>query len=574
MNQLTFHDLLIAGGSALIAACLSGCATPANGPLLGAEPKAACESLKSVVVDADKIAWPGQTSGAATVDSATWEVASPLSFNDRAPFAGAAITPATPSFCKVVGHIAPVDPKADPIVFQVNLPTAWNGRSVQFGGGGFNGTLITGTGLPPAALYEAPGPLARGYVTVGTDSGHQIKPGMSPMAFALNDEMLVNFAHAAYPKARSVSVELMKKAYGSAPAKLYFMGSSEGGREALTMAQRYPTAFDGIFSRVPVIHWTGLQFAGTRAGAATFGEAWLSPAQVKLFHDRQLAACDALDGLADGVISNVKACRQRFEPRQLLCKPGVPANECLSDAQVRAIEVLRSPFRFPFPLANGLAEYPGWGIGGENAPPSGSAGGWRAWWTGTTAPAYPPALPGNGIAWFFGASALQNFYARNTGTDPRRLVADPQSVASRIGEVSALMDSTNPDLSVFHARGGKLIVLEHLADYAQSPYAGIEYVDSVRRAMGAKTSEFLRLYAAPGVDHVAIGAPANVDMLVVLRDWVEQNKAPSSLAVVEQEATPPFRPLRARPLCEWPLWPRYKGSGDPNVDVNFSCTSS
>ena len=218
-------------------------------------------------------------------------------------------------------------------MFQVNLPAAWNGRSVQFGGGGFNGSLITGLGLPPAAPYEAPGPLARGYVTVGTDSGHQTRPGMSPMAFALNDEMLVNFAHAAYPKVRNVSVELMKKAYGSAPAKLYFMGSSEGGREALTMAQRYPTAFDGIFSRVPVIHWTGLQFAGTRAGAATFGEAWLSPTQVKLFHDRQLAACDALDGLADGVISNVDACRQRFQPRQLLCKPGARADACLSDAK-------------------------------------------------------------------------------------------------------------------------------------------------------------------------------------------------------------------------------------------------
>lgn len=574
MNQATLTRLLGTGGSALIASLLAGCAAPAQGPLLGADPKAACESLKSVVVDADKISWPGQTSGAATVDSASWEAASSLAINDRAPFPGAAITPATPSFCKVVGRIAPVDPKVDPIMFQVNLPAAWNGRSVQFGGGGFNGTLITGLGLPPAAPYEAPGPLARGYVTVGTDSGHQARPGMSPMAFALNDEMLVNFAHAAYPKVRNVSVELMKRAYGSAPAKLYYMGSSEGGREALTMAQRYPTAFDGIFSRVPVIHWTGLQFAGTRAGAATFGEAWLSPAQVKLFHDRQLAACDALDGLADGVISNVDACHQRFQPRQLLCMPGARADECLSDAQVRAIEVLRSPYRFPFPLANGLAEYPGWGIGGENAPPSGSAGGWRAWWTGTTAPSYPPTLPGNGIAWFFGAGALQHFYARSTGTDPRRLVADPQSVAARIREVSGLMDSTNPDLSMFHARGGKLIVLEHLADYAQSPYAGIGYVESVRRTMGATTSEFLRLYTAPGVDHVATGAPANVDMLAVLRDWVEENKAPSSLAVVEQAATPPFRPLRGRPLCEWPQWPRYKGSGNPDAAANFDCTSS
>ena len=558
---------------AISVVCLAGCATSPLLPPLGSDSKAACETLKSASVSADKVAWSGLTSGAASIDSATWETSSALSVNERAPFAAAAITPAAPPFCKLVGRIAAVDPSADPILFQVNLPAAWNGRSVQFGGGGFNGTLITAQGLLPSAPFGAPGPLARGYATVGTDSGHQIRPGTSPMAFALNDEMLVNFSHAAYPKVRNVSVELMKRFYGRAPDKLYFLGSSEGGREALTMAQRYPAAFDGIFSRVPVISWTGLQFAGTRAGAATFGDAWLNPGQVKLFHDAQLAACDALDGVADGIVSNVDGCRRQFQPRQLLCKPGDTADSCLNEAQVRAIETLRSPFKFPIPLANGLTEYPGWGIGGENTPPSGSAGGWRAWWMGTAAPAYPPVLPGNGIAWFFGAGALQHFYARSLGTDPRNLVADPNSVAARIREVSELMDSTNPDLSAFHARGGKLIVLEHLADYAQSPYAGIRYIESVQGAMGPKTSEFVRLFTAPGVDHVATGAPANVDMLDALSAWVERGRAPAELTVTEQDTKPPFKPVRVRPLCEWPEWPRYKGAGDPSLAGSFECAS-
>jgi feruloyl esterase len=479
------------------------------------------------------------------------------------------VTPALPPHCRLLGRIAPVDPKADPILFQVNLPTSWNGRSVQFGGGGFNGVLISGLALVPGAPLDTAGPLAQGYATVGTDSGHQNKPGTSPMAFALNDEMLVNFAHAAYPKVRNVSVELMKRAYGRAPEKLYFVGSSEGGREGLTMAQRYPAAFDGIYSRVPVIHWTGLQFAGTRNGAATFGDGWLDAAAVKLVHDAVLAKCDALDGLRDQVVSNTEACRRDFDVTALQCQPGATAGSCLNPAQVRAVQTLRSPYRLPFALANGLTEYPAWGLGGENTPAAGPTGGWRAWWVGTAPPAVPP-LPTNGIAWFYGGGALQYFYARDPKADPRTIT--PENTAAHTREVSALMDSTNPDLSAFHARGGKLIVLEYLSDYAQSPYAGIQYVESVKRTLGAdKTRQFLRLYTAPGVDHVGTGAPAYVDMLAPLAAWVERGQAPADLKLAEQTMiSPPFPVQRTRPLCEWPAWPRYD-RGPADAAASFTC---
>jgi hypothetical protein len=161
----------------------------------------------------------------------------------------------------VLGHIEPGDPEAPPIRFQVNLPLRWNGRSVQYGGGGFNGVLITGVGLPPAAPFDAPSPLARGFVTYGTDSGHESKPGEAPQLFAANDEAFVNFAHASDKKVRDAAVAVIERAYGIKPEKLYFAGSSEGGREGVTMAQRYPDDFDGIFARVPVINWTSLQHA-------------------------------------------------------------------------------------------------------------------------------------------------------------------------------------------------------------------------------------------------------------------------------------------------------------------------
>jgi feruloyl esterase len=525
--------------------------------------------MKGHEVASQRIVWPGLPSGHATVLSATFHAPSALAVAERAPTPAAAITPAAPAHCRLVGHIAAVDPKAEPIQFQVNLPVPWNGRSVQFGGGGFNGVPITGLGLVPGARYDQPGALAQGYVTVGTDSGHRNQPGVSPMAFALVDEMLVNFAHAAYPKVRNVSVELMKRAYGRAPAYLYFVGSGEGGREGLTLAQRYPGAFNGIFARVPVIHWTGLQFAGARNGAATFGDGWLGPAQVKLVHDAALAACDASDGAADRIVAHTEACRRSFDVAALMCAGGGTGANCLSAAQVRAVQTLRSSFRFPYALANGLVEYPAWGIGGEDTPASGPTGGWRAWWTGSAPPAVPPVRATSGIGWFYGAGALQYFYARDPNADPRTIT--PEAVAPRVREISALMDSTNPDLGGFHARGGKLIVLEYLGDYAQSPYAGLQYGEAVKRHMGAgRANEFMRVYAVPGVDHVGTGAPALVDMLGALRNWVERQEAPLELRLAEQEAKPPFAVKRTRPLCEWPKWPRYKG-GDIDAAASFEC---
>lgn len=266
-------------------------------------PGDACSRLK----DAIPAAAIGLPSGGAVIDSADLVAPAPLAMA-QLPFGPLpsylAVVPATPEYCKVLGAIAPVDPKAPPIKFQINLPTEWNGSSVQFGGGGFNGVLITGLGLPPLSPADAPSPLARGFVTYGTDSGHQNAPGVPLQAFALNDEALTNFAYASYKKVRDVAVAVVQRRYGRGPRNLYFVGFSEGGREGLTMAQRYPGDFDGILSGVPVINWVGLQAAGTRAGAAQFGGGWLAPEQVKLVGEAVIAACDKLDGLADGIVSN------------------------------------------------------------------------------------------------------------------------------------------------------------------------------------------------------------------------------------------------------------------------------
>ncbi len=554
--------LALAGALALLA----GCAEVPKSTPIGAQPLAFCDGLAGQVIPA---AYIGLPSGDAKVDRATLVAASELTLTaDRQPTPAGNIVPAKPRRCEVLGHIAPLDPTAPPINFQVNLPTAWNGRSVQYGGGGFNGVLISGEGLLPAARYDQPSPLGQGFVTYGTDSGHQNQPGVPPQAFALNDEALLNFSHASYKKVRDVAVQLMKQAYGRGPRQLYFVGSSEGGREGLTMAQRYPHDFNGIVSRVPVIHWTGLQHAGLRDGLALTNGGWMNAAQTKLVADAVLAACDAADGLADGIVSDPVGCRQRFDVTRLRCT-GAPADNCLTDAQIRAVQTLHSRLDMSgVDLANGLRSYPGRGPSNEAAPAMGPTGGWGAWWTGSAAPAFPP-VPQNGIAWFYGAGAIQYFYARDPQADLRSYRM--QDHAARVREVSALMDSTNPDLAAFRAAGGKLILLENLGDYAQSPYAGIEYHDSVVQKMGRdNVASFFKLFTAPNVDHVGTGAPANADLFPAIVAWVEQGQAPAGLVLVEQEAQPPFAVKRSRPLCEWPAIPRYRG-GDPNAAASFAC---
>jgi len=543
------------GVAVLLAAVWS--VSPAAAASFVGNPSSTCQGLAGPAADA------------VHVDSAQMQPASSLTVSERAATPSGRIAPANPAYCKVLGHIEPADAKAPPIMFQVNLPADWNGRTLQYGGGGFNGMLITGLALPPAYPYDKPAPLARGFVTYGTDSGHETKSGEPPQLFALNDEAFENFAHKSYKKVRDAARALVLRAYGKPPEKMYFMGSSEGGREGLMLAQRYPEDFDGIFARVPVINWVGLQHAGTRSGVATMGDGWIRPAQVKLVAEAVLKACDKADGVADLVVEDAVGCKSTFKPEALHCTEGQAADQCLTDAQINAINTLHAPYKFSFAMANGLDDYPGWGVSGEDTPSFGPTGGWMAWWLGKSAPAQPP-VPANGIAWIYGAGGIQYVFARDPKLDVTRY--KPEDYKDRVLAVSALMDSTDPDLSRFRARGGRLIMLEHMSDYAQSPYAGIRYFERVEEKLGkADTAEFARLYTAPGVDHVGSGAPANVDMLSVLVDWVEKGHAPGDLEVAEQKVEPPaFATVRALPLCQWPAWPHYK-SGPANLAASFTC---
>jgi feruloyl esterase len=196
------------------------------------------------------------------------------------------LVPETPAYCKVLGFIAPIDSTAPPINFQVNLPITWNGKAIQYGGGGLNGVLVTGLAFLRDAPPNVPMPLAQGYVTLGTDSGHQNTAMPEVHAFGLNAEAVLNHGYASYKKVHDIAAEIARTAYSQEVSRFYFFGGSEGGRQALMMAQRFPRDYDGIVSVVPAIDW------GRNGSKARTRRA--STAERRVAFPRQ--ACDATKG--------------------------------------------------------------------------------------------------------------------------------------------------------------------------------------------------------------------------------------------------------------------------------------
>jgi feruloyl esterase len=293
-----------------------------------------------------------------------------------------------------------------------------------------------------------------------------------------------------------------------------------------------------------------------------------------MLHKAVVAACDAMDGLADGVISTYEKCVGRFDPNSLRCPNGADTgSSCLSDAQIVAVQTLHRPFEFGFPVANGVTAYPGWNYGGEDQP-----GGIVQRVTRSQPAQFP--LPASEIQTHFGYGSgfIRYFIARDPTFNP--LHFSPANFVERTREISSLIDSTDPDLSAFAARGGKLIVKENASDYAQSVLAGIDYYRSVVATLGqARVDQFIRLYVTPGVNHAGDGVtssgaavPAKVDLLGALDSWVDTGEAPDTLVQVSQEPNAPFAVLSSRPMCRYPLYPRYDGHGDPKQASSFICS--
>lgn len=524
---------------------------------VAAEPAAAaaCQKLAGVKVSARDI---GQPTTGAVVTSAQW-VAADAAGNAHG------------EYCKVLGAIHPVDPKAPDINFQVNLPTAWNRKLLQYGGGGLNGVLVTGLGPYSRQPEGEASPLKRGYVTLGSDSGHQSNIPFDGR-FYLNAEALANYGHQQIKKTHDVAVQLVKLRYGGKASHSYFIGASQGGHEGFDAMQRYPQDYDGVVAGYPahnvvMLHLSAWNYA--KGLLANDGKGWINPAKAKLVVDTVYARCDALDGATDGIIADLAGCearnaelRQLRDGNPLRCPGGADTGDrCLSDDQLRALIQIDKPYEPGFAIFAddvGSASFPKW------TPFSGSTfkdgGGDILGATG----------PKQALQYTPGAATLGFAIAQDAALDVYTSF-DPKAYQARIRELAHSMSANDTNLDAFRKRGGKLIWFHGLADDFITPYSSMQYHARLRKRYDDKTLDgFLRFYTLPGTGHVTGPFAARMATLDALEAWVEQGKAPGELVAIDANKATAGR---TRPVCRYPAWPRHVG-GDVNSAASFTCQGS
>ncbi|WP_353953313.1 tannase/feruloyl esterase family alpha/beta hydrolase [Knoellia sp. S7-12] len=477
------------------------------------------------------------------------------------------------TYCEVEAAISPIDATAPDIRLRLALPTTWNGNAFMFGGGGYDGTIPNVAGNVLFGPTDQPTPLQRGYATFGSDSGHQADPAFVPTTtldgtFGANDEAVRNFAGDALKKTHDAAAYLVTVHYGREPAHKYFAGGSTGGREALAVAQRWPRDFDGVIAVYPAWNAASLNlYFGHIAKVMSQPGAFLEPNEQTLLHTSVMRACDARDGLSDNIISNEPGCE--FDPRTLRCPLGADAGSaCLSDAQITAVRAVSSPLHWKYHLKSGERGYPGFPFlsGAKMSTP--------LLGFGSAAPANPmPKTSGYGVQ--FWDQWVRYFVTRDPSHDPLAVdPLNPRKWKHRVSELSGLQDVNDADLRPFARAGGKLLILHGAADELVSHRSTAEYYERVRDVVGPRqTADFARFYVVPGANHVNRGAQfaASWDSLTALETWSQNRKAPVSPVVKDASLTGAGR---TRPLCQYPAWPRYSGTGSPNDAASFTCVTS
>jgi feruloyl esterase len=445
--------------------------------------------------------------------------------------AAASLFPKLPAFCRVQ---ATLRPSADSeIRIEVWLPAAgWNGKLVEGGNGGFSPSLSYNT------MAEA---LLQGYAATSSDTGHE---GNSANFALGHREKLIDFAYRAVHENAVAAKAIVQAHYGGAPKRAYFSGCSTGGRQALGEAQRYPADFDGIVAGDPGInttHQTAMQTWVAQL-AHQDAAAFIPASKYAMLHAAVLAACDALDGVKDGVIENPLRCA--FDPRTLLCK-GADAPDCLTAAQVEFTRKVYAGAVSP----SGKPVFAGLMPGSE-----------RDWGNSLAGPA-PMA---------FALDFYRYLVMQNPDWDYRTLDLD-RDVAKADSELAAMMNNADTRIHAFFKHGGKLLGYHGWADAGMSPYNSIDYYKGVAANMGgeAAIANSYRLFLVPGMGHCGGGdGTSQFDMLPVIDDWVDHGKAPTRISAARVRDG---KVERTRPLCPYPQQAVYRGSGSTDEAANFTC---
>jgi hypothetical protein len=465
-------------------------------------------------------------------------------------------------------------PSADSeIGFDVWFPlNGWNGKYQQKGNGGFAGSINR------AALVD---PLRRGYVAAATDNGHDATKTPQGTFAIGHPEKVIDFGYRAVHDTSEQAKAIAMAFYGTAPTRSYFVGCSDGGREALMEAQRFPEDFDGILAGAPANDWSHLftQFVWNEMALSKDAAHRLPAEKLAVVQRAVVTACDVSDGVKDGLVSNPLACR--FDPTVLACK-NTEGSDCLSAAQLDTVKALYSGPKNP---RTGTQIFPGLVTSGAEAMPAN----WPLWVLG--------AAPGRSAQAGFGLSYYRDVVFEQPGWELRSMDFD-RDVRFSDEKVAPIFNSTNPDLRSFRAHGGKLLQYHGWADSAIPGSSSIAYHEAVTSFLASApdprstvkgVDEFYRLFMVPGMGHCSGGvgpvrfgneatdvgtAPGSLDperdIFTALERWVEQGVAPNRLIGSGPAPLDPTKTM-TRPLCPYPQQARYNGGGDINDAASFAC---
>jgi hypothetical protein len=476
-----------------------------------------------------------------------------------APFSGvdvSALYKNLPAFCRVVAEAKPTGDSD--IKLEVWMPVSgWNGKLQGIGNGGFAG-LIDYVQIGVA--------MSQGYAATATDTGHTGSPIDAAWALG-HPEKVVDFGHRGIHEMTRVAKEAVHAFYGKSPQHSYFAGCSDGGREALMEAQRYPADYDGILAGAPANYWTALlSTAAWDTQALTVGPASFIPqTKIPTIAAAVNAACDELDGVRDGILNDPRQCH--FDPSSIECKAGEDAEKCLTAAQAAALKTI---YAGPHD-AGGHEIFPGYLPGAEDGQ-----GGWAQWITG-------PA-PAKSLMALFGIGYFANMVYEKSDWDYKTLTIDGMKLAEE--KTSSALNATDTDLKAYQARGGKLILYHGWEDPAIAALNTVHYYQSVLAKMGQSDADsFVRLYMVPGMQHCDGGPGADAfgqvgklnfddpahSVDAALERWVEKGAAPSTIIASKDAGEDKQHAKITRPLCAYPQTAKYKGSGDTHDAANFVC---
>jgi feruloyl esterase len=445
---------------------------------------------------------------------------------------GGSTTP-TPAHCRVAATLTPSTDSH--IEMELWLPTEnWNGKFLAVGNGGWAGSIST------AAMADG---LRRGYATASNDTGH--KGGSASFALG-HPEKLIDFGYRAMHEMTVQSKAMIQAFYRRGPQLSYYQGCSTGGRQGLMEAQRYPEDFDAIIAGAPVynvVHLNVSQVA-LQVGMLKNPSRLVSSEKRTLLANAVVAACDARDGVKDGIISEPRACK--FDPAVLACK-GADAAHCLTPAQV---ENARSAY-LPVTRKDGAMVYPGRSPGFES--------GWRI------------PTPGAALNPLF-ADSPRYIGRQNPDWDP--MTFDLEIDLPLALKNGGFIEAGDPNLAKFKARGGKLLLYHGWADPGPAPENTINYFDAVNRTLGGRQDDWMRLFLMPGVGHCGGGVgPDQADFLGAMERWREQRVAPAQIVATRPAGRASGPGPMSRPLCPHPQVARYGGFGSTDEAKNFSCVA-